>query len=57
MKQDKVLEAYRSLFIYTEDAVLERIESLELHLEELELYPLGNLNAQRHEDKIKTCRT
>lgn len=56
MKKDSVLKAYRNLFIYTEDAVLERIESLELHLEELELYPLGNLNAQRHKDKIENLK-
>lgn len=56
MKGDSVLEAYRSLFIYTEDAVLERIESLELHLEELELYPLGNLNSQRNKDKVENLK-
>lgn len=56
MMSDELLEAYRNLFIYTEDAVLERIESLELHLEELELYPLGKLNTQRHKDKIESLK-
>ena len=48
MKQDKVLEAYRDLFIYTEYAVLERIESLEQYVEEKISLNLSNESGISH---------
>ena len=48
MKQGKVLETYRELFIYTEDAVLERIESLERYIEDKISVNMSNESGTSH---------
>ena len=45
---EKVLETYRDLFIYTEDALLERIESLERYVVEKVSLNISNENSTSH---------
>ena len=45
---EKVLETYRDLFIYTEDAVLERIESLERYVAEKVSLNIHNESSTSH---------
>lgn len=45
---EKVLETYRDLFIYTEDAVLERIESLERYVAEKVSLNISNESSTSH---------
>lgn len=45
---EKVLETYRDLFIYTEYAVLERIESLERYVADKVSLNISNENSTSH---------
>ena len=45
---EKVLETYRDLFIYTEDAVLERVESLERYVAEKVSLNISNESSTSH---------
>ena len=45
---EKVLETYRDLFTYTEDAVLERIESLERYVADKVSLNISNENSTSH---------
>lgn len=53
----EVLQAYRDLFIYTEDAVLERLESLELYLKDrASTAKEGDLNVLHLQNKIRKLK-
>lgn len=57
LKDKETLQAYRDLSIYTEDAVLERIENLELYLEDrASTAKEGDLNELHLQNKIRKLK-